>query len=53
MNADPTEIIHGYLQLAVQLCEDDFEAELDATFEYLEAAMAAHDVGNRLFGGLQ
>ncbi len=44
---DPIEIIHGYLQRAVQLCEDDFEAELDATLEYLDAAMAAHDVGNR------
>ncbi len=43
---DPVEVIQSYLQTAVQICEDGYAAELHATAQYLDAAMAFYGVGN-------
>ena len=41
----------SYLALAMQLCEDDYAAELNATVNFVEGKLAAERIGNSQYHG--
>jgi hypothetical protein len=43
--------IESYLVLAMQLCEDDYPVELNATVDFIESKMAEEGIGNSQYHG--
>jgi len=41
------EIIDHYVAVAMEICEDDFPAEIHATIEYVDEEMALRKIGNQ------